>query len=884
MEIRFGLALDGAKSLQPVNRLGYACVGPLGLLAILEIELGLACPHVALGKRVTQYGSCLKACDSEKRFYHQSLAEDQIGVARTLLAWRDEWHLAGWSGGFEENPPDRLEDMAAVEVLAQKSVSPGIGERLVEVIEALSRQRTQIRKIELTDPIAAFPKRWREVLALLPTQEMASTPTPTPTNDLTRLQVALQGLERGLPVARFQFENDGSLVVLEGESSIALAHAIGGTIAITNQPTLIVAERESILLDETMGLTGLPCAGVSDPSALKPALQLLPLALELMWQPLDVRSLLEFLTHSMAPIDWLVARSLAQLVAKTPGVGGGAWQRVLVEATKDREPLVAKQVMDAVDFWLMSERHGKDAGLPLKEVQERVAALAQHLGKNLARLTASDSSKAEDSLQFESAIASLGQCRTFLENLDVLAADGDTHLSTRQLQQLLDLATNDAPSFGRPSEVGHAVFVRNPAAATEPADTVIWWHLAATSLPYRYPWSRREMTALAAVGVELPPLGEQLKQIAATWLRPVLAAQSRLILVMPPVGEEVHPVWQMIQYLSEGLTTTPFDDFVAQQSARMFSVEHRSLPVPRRWWQLPEGITIPRRATESFSSLSVQVENPSKWVLAYAAKLQPPAILTLADGPTLSGKLLHRLFEYYFTGDQWGNHDETATEQWFDKRFESLIDEEGLTLRLAGRQAELARLRDKAKIALKEMISHLRGAGVTKVDCELKVDGIYCGGEISGYADMVLYGKSGEQAVVDLKWSNYKNKYGVLLAENRHVQLALYSKLLAKPPSALPVAYYILNQAQLLAQTREFFPNARLIHNKSGENATQLWLRFEQNWKWRRAQFDQGLIEVVTEQTEPDTSSIPPLNGLPAVEASDRYNDFVRLAGWRADA
>lgn len=885
LEIRFGLALDGAQSMLPVNRLGYACVGPQGLLSLLEIELGLARPPVPQGTRITQFGQCLKACDSEKRFYHRSFVDDPIGVARTLLEWRDEWHLAGWNGTFDEAAPERLKDLAAVELLAQGSLAPGIGERLARVSQALLVQRTQIKCIELADPLAAFPKRWRDVLSCLPTSVMEPVPFRAESNDLTRLQSALCAMNRGESVQPFAWTNDGSLIALDGSSLLTVAHLISGSIAVKPSQTLVVAEHESILLDETMVISGLPCAGVSESSALKPALQLLPLALELMWQPLDVNSLLEFLTHSMAPIDWLAARSLAQAVARTPGIGGGSWNRALNQAVMGHDAEITQRITAAVDFWLKHERHDRDQGLPLEQVRLRVDALAQHQGKTLARLTSSNESTESGGALIENVIASMGQCRAFLENLDLVASGGDTHLSMRKLQQLLDLATNDAPSFRRGAEVGHAVSISNPAAAIEPADTVIWWQMAASSLPRNYPWSRREMKALFAADVRLQPLAEQLQQLGAAWLRPLLAAQSRLILVLPPAGDEIHPAWQTIQRLAGGIAPESCDRFLSRQKLGCrLDIKHRALPKLRRWWQLPEGISIPSRATESFSSLSVQVENPCKWVLSYAAKLQPPEILTLADGPTLSGKLLHRLFEDYFTGEEWLNRDEDQTDRWFAERFERLVDEEGLILRLPGRQADLAYLRDKARIALKEMVAHLRCAGVVRVESELEVKGGYCGGDILGFADMVVHNTTGERAVVDLKWSNYNNKYDDLLANNRHVQLALYSKLLANPPAALPVAYYILNKAQLLAQAKDYFPNARTVPNKTDENATQLWRRFEQSWKWRRSQFNQGLIEVVTELTEADANSVPPEDGLPAVKASDRYNDYVRLAGWRDNA
>jgi len=42
MHITLGLHLDGERSWAPANRLGAPTLGPLGFLALLEAQLGLA--------------------------------------------------------------------------------------------------------------------------------------------------------------------------------------------------------------------------------------------------------------------------------------------------------------------------------------------------------------------------------------------------------------------------------------------------------------------------------------------------------------------------------------------------------------------------------------------------------------------------------------------------------------------------------------------------------------------------------------------------------------------------------------------------------------------------------------------------------------------------
>lgn len=124
MLIHFGLSIDGAPEIAPVDGLGYARVGPQGMLTLLEGELGLSLPQASQGKRILDYATALAACGGS-RFYHASFEVDRLGVARQLLRWRDAWYLDGWNGQFDENAPARMRDMGAVEAIAKKHLAAG---------------------------------------------------------------------------------------------------------------------------------------------------------------------------------------------------------------------------------------------------------------------------------------------------------------------------------------------------------------------------------------------------------------------------------------------------------------------------------------------------------------------------------------------------------------------------------------------------------------------------------------------------------------------------------------------------------------------------------------------------------------------------------------
>ena len=130
MFVRFGLDFDGMLPFLPESRIGYVTAGPQQLLSILETQLGLLPVAFSGGARIVQYWACLKEANNPGRFYHRSFEADELGVARTLLDWRDRWHEAGWEGKFDRSAGKRLDDLAEVESIARGRVAPSAGERL----------------------------------------------------------------------------------------------------------------------------------------------------------------------------------------------------------------------------------------------------------------------------------------------------------------------------------------------------------------------------------------------------------------------------------------------------------------------------------------------------------------------------------------------------------------------------------------------------------------------------------------------------------------------------------------------------------------------------------------------------------------------------------
>jgi hypothetical protein len=876
MKICFGLQLDGQRGWHVGNSLNEITVGTNGMLGILETQLGLLADLVPQTQRVVQYLDCLKRCDHAKRFYHKSLEVDELGTAAMLLAWRDQWHLHGWSGEIDSTS-GRLADMADVECVAINKVSPSEGERLAAIRQVMERRKPAISKVALVSPLATFPKRWQQVLSGLPT-EISQIDAQQGKLFLHAVQARLRRAQAGDTFEdddRLSFKADGSVVVVRAETRLLVSRWLAERLSQGVQDGVLVAADSAALLDNILVSAGQSRHGMSDSSAYRPALQLLPMALALLWAPLDFNVLIAFLSHPISPVRSYARRKLAGKLAAQPGIGGDEWDKVLLEITEhygDEADVVGKQIKT----WIDHPRFEQNSGVPVAEVMIRAKNLAHYFH---VRLIDPDEAK-RASWQ-----AGFSQTSGFIGALELLQQSGVTVIRQRQLQKLLTQAT--ARGSVNPklvAEVGSLSVVSDPAALIEPFDQVFWWQPVMPGTAKSYPWSVSELKVLSDSGVDLPDIRDVLDHTAGDWLKPVFAAREQLTIILPPRDMEVHPAWQMIESLVADIPEHALEQIFKGNSYDTQSsaiVLHAPLPEAKRWWQLPENISVPRREHESYSSLELFLFNPYQWLLRYPAGLKASNLLSVSDGFLLDGQLAHAVVERFFALPNSLGMPEAEVLGWFDATFHQVVETQGAVLLMDGRRSDYEGLRYRLRRALTRLLAQMKAADVVTVQPELELNGSYPGGAILGYADLVLTNSREQQAIVDMKWGGTK-KYSAKLAENSHLQLGIYAEMLRQKTGAWPdVGYYVLSEAKLLTQHDHYFPESGVVISKINESTPHLWERFTQTYAWRNELLKQGAIEVVLESTVPEDEFNSPEDGLAPEYLNPNYNDYLILAGGR---
>ena len=899
MIIRFGMDFDRLLPEEPQSRLGFVIVGPVGFLSILETQLGLESPLVSSATRLVQYSECLRRLDTIRRFYHQSFRVDELIVAKTLLSWRDQWYAAGWDGTMPEDAGKRLRDMAEIEKVACKEVAPSVGERLQAVEKSLDKRKTQIQIVELVDAFEDISHLWRKVISKINFTELnvdVRKPSAEANSDLFNLQKTLYKLNQkeDTKLAQINMKGDGSVIILNAGSKEVSARFVAEYLKTNDQAleSAVLTGKNGFIFDESMESVDEARCGFQKSSNWRPVLQVLPLTLGLLWKPLDPLVLLQFLTHPIGPLPKRVRSRLAAIVVESPGIGSKRWQKALntiIETEKGKFKADAKQVkelLEQINYWLLCPRFNPDRGAPTNTLAERCAKIGRWLG-TMGRVT-------EDlSMQTLYAFAQR-QAADITNALDKLAAYGVDRINQQQVERLLSQVSGQgSPITDKHSECSHTLASDIPATFIETHDEIIWLDFSMIDLPKPYPWSQAELSALKNHGVYLQSIDNKLEYLSKTWLRPVMSARKRIVLILHESDEEHHPLWDQIIICAKGWVDMDAEELLNKNkdveylSLKSSSLETKSLPPFKRWWHLKDGKLLSKREVESYSSLDDLMKSPYQWVLRYKAKLYPGNLAELPSGNLLKGILIHRLFEEFFNEHRdWRKLSETKIIGWLKKQLPILLEQEGSTLLGSGKVMEREVLNDTAKRALLSFIMHLKSAKIKDVVTEKYEKGRFKGGKLNGFIDMLLIDAKDREIVLDIKWSGLKYR-AEDLRNNSHFQLATYAHLRKQNSGKAcwpDQAYFIIDNAMLLSQNNKTFPSALVFASSTGETTENLWKRFENTWKWRRKQLDDGKIEVTVTGTESDEYSTPPNNGLSIEEYNDRFNDYRALTGWENDA
>ncbi|MBF0586950.1 PD-(D/E)XK nuclease family protein [Prosthecochloris sp. N3] len=877
MKVVFGIHLDGERSWHRQHAFNTLVLGPSGLLSQLELYLGLSSPRPGKIARIIDYLQALKHCDDGERFFSRSLRVDEFGVAAALLTWRDELYLHGWSGEFRHQPAaGRLRDLADVErQLRGSGFSPGNGERLVTVLRSLEHLRVPVTELRLLEPLERHPLRWQQVIRCLNGTHVPlwAEPQAPPGSQLCYLQQQLTGQGDGsdAPPA------DGSITVVTADTALqAAAYTASRMHQADGGGLLLVHGGRAGLLDHVLTSAGYPRQGAFELNPARPALQLLPLLVRLAWAPLDAEALLALLTlpRDINPLHPELSRQLAVVVARQPGIGGEEWRKVLERFAASHDDAALKDL----DTWIPGPCSGAEQGLSVTELSRRANAVRDFF-----------SCRAEEA-EDESDRALVNACREGEEQaaafggaIDRLATRDVPALTRYQIDQLLAAASERGSTRAlQVREAGCAADAGHPGAVCTTGDRTIWWWASSPPVEQAGVWSADERLVLEREGVRLPSQDERLGWQADDWLRPVLASRDSFTLVLPPEGEERHPLWQAISAILPGLNVLPLEECDHPAGAGMVHIDHRPLPAALPFRDLGRSVSIGRH-TFSATSLEKLLQSPAAWFLEYIARFTPSRASGINDGPRLSGLLAHRLVQRLCRDLQDSRVSSVSFDTWYEQAWPRLVAEEGATLLMAGRRGEYEWARARIRQALGSLLPLLEELGDAGVVSEKVLEGHIDDCRLKGYVDLLLESGRDGPLVIDMKWAGRTERRREL-ADGRYLQLLVYASLARQAYGRWPgLAYYILDGAQLLSASHRFSRYASFVRPTGAEPDSVLWERVLVSFRWRKEQLERGLLAAgLASGPDAHEALCMPQDGLQIKPRNPSWNPYRYVAGWEA--
>lgn len=861
LRIVYGERLDGAAwpPSPESGSLGFAAVGAAGFLALVETFAGLSGPPIPAARRIALMRRRLAASMDCPRFWSASFAVDPWAVAREILKWRDELVEAGWTATAIAEPPGRLADLADLESLIEPAILPGRADRLAAAVDVLATGiDLPLQEIVIIDPPETIGPGMGRLLKAVAARGVqvsyrsAGSGACRQRTDLARVQSWLASGQAEPLVG------DGTFILLHGRSEGAEGEAVADWLAAhpDDPETVVVLGAASGMLDGALGRRGLPRFAHLSASPLRGAVQLLSLAFAIRWRPFDPAPLLDLLSLPQSPIPAAAARALAAALTEAPGRDGPRWVEAIETGRQRRRTRFEEEGLQGADLehrvrrdterwlpWLNGDLFDEVSGMP--------AAAARDICGRVAAWSARVASGGQGP------VAAVGGFATTLSL--VIAEAGLDPVPRVQLERMIDAVVADGVDAEHASaEAGSWSHVSHPAQIWDEAGTVLWWGFGsdATSRQAQV-WTDEEKASLRSAGCLPDDPARVLARESAGWRRAVLKARDRVLLVVPPgaSGEEsAHP---LLHELAPLLSLSSHD--VSFHAERLFEVEgielagrqigravaaRQRLPQPRRSWSVAVGAIKPR-SVDAATSIGLLLACPFAWSLQYAGKLRPSRRSEVPQGETLLGLLAHALAAKIF---QPGSPPSPVhARQLAQQRLPALVDEMASPLRLPGAAADYARALSRLPVAMETLAQGLADLGATVIGAELErdaADALARGASLNGRLDLLISARTGEPAIIDMKWSRTDRYRREEIQQGHSVQLAVYGRILGTEGAPAPGAYFMLSQARLLpAGDNLFGPSA----GPGAPGLAEVWANTRASWQARMTHLDRGRVRALSE-------------------------------------
>lgn len=804
---------------------------PKSFLDFLEVHCGIAPAETNQLERTVAMMNVLRSCEGSFPTFMDSWEIDPFAVAGRLLEWMDEWYLAGWDGSELSVEYGRLRELSDIFAAASDTMALAEGLRLQQLTERFKQGvQPPLSTLIIHSDEQEWPKKWREVFSLI-SGNVAYTP---------------KKIGSASP----------SVKILEFDSLLSASRYVAGKIKNDNRNAAVLTEEDSPIIDEVISASGLPRSGCGQRRRNFPAEQLLPLALRLIKEPLEMDDLLNFLSLPVSPL--------------------GNERYMLAAELANNAGLESTQIRESIGDWIPESPH-PDTALPVNEILQVCTRVRKFLisispGQRGSALTMVDT--------FSTMVELLSSWSTLSMNI----IDG-------MLKSLFKGSV-----AGADAEAGVRRIFTSTQQMTDSVERL--WYISPKSADTtrRYPWSAQEMHILNQAGCSFIPQSVLDTQYTNSVERIIRGVTDELILLVPRRRTELSSAQMIVRYTGgfAAINTYHLERIILTTDGDV-EVARLSLPARSSHWSVPVDVGLKGDDTydgySSYSSIQKLINRPAQWVLEKRAKLNPGGVLRIPDITTFRGTCAHAMVEKLVMKFRAGSTDLSRDEfsEWYELNFTRVLEDYGRPLLSKYATRIRVKFKDELKESIWTLLGILRNSRVCHIASEMELEGVIRNIRFFGSADLVVQKSDGSYAVVDMKYSSW-NGYAHKIEAGSDIQLAIYTELVMQrneddsTRNIVPAAgYWLFPRRELLTAGRDFFSDAHVVET-NGNHESRISM-LEKSIAWRQRQLTDGYVEIVSESISAEESKLPPQlqrpdDAFPREEAKDSFDAFINLYGW----
>jgi ATP-dependent helicase/nuclease subunit B len=863
--------------------IGQPVLGELGLLDLLETQLGLKQPDSISSQRKIDYLKALRSANAKPRFYSQSLQTDPMAVTEHLLGLRDALVESGWKKAHIGKLA-KVNDLSDVE--KEFLNRTGKSDRLILVSENLEK-RTKLEQIS-TIKILSSPESlsfvWKRILnELLPKLGVKVSFIKDDFKALANTELDLGKL---LELRRKESNpnGDGTFNILTGrdpwESARYVAAFLHKLAPEELAKTVILApEKHRGILMSAMIAQGIPYGGNhAEISYSRPALQILILALALSWEPKDPSVALSLLTVEGSPVPKAFRRGLIASFNESLAVGGKTWSEHLDEVTqeilektsdeKEKEKIGErkKRIID----WFSAPAYTFENGIPVDEL----VAVCARVSKWLRQMWAlKNQSSFREAYELSELLASLAK------------GLGETTISReRMIHLLIDSIGDGIIADGTMAQASGVRVVGHSSSIIGAVDNLIWWDFSSTSVRgfHESFFSKAEANELLSNKIEWPDPEAQSVADAKSWVKPLLNAKNKVLLVSQlldvdgnpdsfhPLLDEVIPKklrqkWKSVVHINllekQSVPAQKFFKYIGATLSKESKNYFESRP---EWTSNIDVLAL--RDVESASSLSKLLGCELAYVLTYKAHLNGADGASLEYDERVMGLIAHEVISIVFKKGAILTPADAVIEA--KKIIDEVIKDKAPQVLHKEKARELSDIKNTVFRDIEFYASFLKDNGLSIVEAEYDVkesEKTLGGAKLQGQLDHILADSKGNQLIMDHKFGGAKYKEQDL-KEGKSLQLALYSKLLSGKNNP-DLAYHIITSNKILVLNKSFTRSQRV----DGPEAAEVLLEAEKSITEKTKILKSGKLIAKGLEENNESSRFP---------APCKYCDFKRICGF----